>query len=218
MSWYSAFPLFLWCEHASPGPWILLRTFKILKLATHRDGVTHLQYFRFTYAFSVSHIYKLLNISILDIDGLMQDCSNPIAKALELLQFCTKPSISTWNLLETLWLDNLYMLLACKVGSDHVDSNFVFLWINFISCVYFPWVKHETALDNSSFHSPVSLGACKHNIHKLLLTRTGICIHILSCDLSLSPTGWCLLPTDLVAMDTLLNLLGETNDNDPVFC
>ena len=26
-------------------------------------------------------------------DGLMQDCSNSIAKALELLQSCTKPSI-----------------------------------------------------------------------------------------------------------------------------
>ena len=27
------------------------------------------------------------------IDGLVQDCSNSIAKALELLQSCTKPSI-----------------------------------------------------------------------------------------------------------------------------
>ena len=27
------------------------------------------------------------------IDGLVQDCSNSIAYALELLQFCTKPSI-----------------------------------------------------------------------------------------------------------------------------
>ena len=28
-----------------------------------------------------------------DIDGLVQDCSNSIANALELLQSCTKPSI-----------------------------------------------------------------------------------------------------------------------------
>ena len=27
------------------------------------------------------------------LDGLVQDCSNSIAKALELLQSCTKPSI-----------------------------------------------------------------------------------------------------------------------------
>ena len=31
------------------------------------------------------------------IDGLVQDCSNSIADALELLQSCTKPSI--WTLL-----------------------------------------------------------------------------------------------------------------------
>ena len=30
-----------------------------------------------------------------DIDSLVQDCSNSIANALELLQFCTKPSISS---------------------------------------------------------------------------------------------------------------------------
>ena len=28
----------------------------------------------------------------IQIDGLMQDCSNSIANALELLQSCTKPS------------------------------------------------------------------------------------------------------------------------------
>ena len=32
------------------------------------------------------------------IDGLVQDCSNSIANALELLQSCTKPSIWTWKL------------------------------------------------------------------------------------------------------------------------
>ena len=30
------------------------------------------------------------------IDGLVQNCSNPIANALGLLQSCTKPSISCW--------------------------------------------------------------------------------------------------------------------------
>ena len=30
-----------------------------------------------------------------NIDGLIQDCSNSIANALELLQSCTKPSISS---------------------------------------------------------------------------------------------------------------------------
>ena len=36
-------------------------------------------------SFALSHQY--------DIDGLVQDCSNSIANALELLQSCTKPSI-----------------------------------------------------------------------------------------------------------------------------
>ena len=31
------------------------------------------------------------------IDGLVQDCSNSIANALELLQSCAKPSISNMN-------------------------------------------------------------------------------------------------------------------------
>ena len=45
-----------------------------------------------------SHVCWKLNVStnwILrkPIDGLVQDCSNSIAKALELLQSCTKPSM-----------------------------------------------------------------------------------------------------------------------------
>ena len=32
-------------------------------------------------------------LALFDIDGLVQDCSNSIANALELLQSCTKPSI-----------------------------------------------------------------------------------------------------------------------------
>ena len=42
--------------------------------------------------------YQCLKIALINmilyIDGLAQDCSNSIANALELLQSCTKPSIS----------------------------------------------------------------------------------------------------------------------------
>ena len=38
-------------------------------------------------------MWLLLNVSDYDIDVLVQDCSNSIANALELLQSCTKPSI-----------------------------------------------------------------------------------------------------------------------------
>ena len=45
-----------------------------------------------------------LNMLTAQIDGLVQDCSNSIANALELLQSCTKPSkytpcISTFHLI-----------------------------------------------------------------------------------------------------------------------
>ena len=44
---------------------------------------------------STSHYSKQFYYITMDyIDGLVQDCSNSIANALELLQSCTKPSIS----------------------------------------------------------------------------------------------------------------------------
>ena len=41
------------------------------------------------------------------IDGWVQDCSNPVANTLELLQYCTKPSI--W------YMCNMLSKLAYKV-------------------------------------------------------------------------------------------------------
>ena len=38
-------------------------------------------------------VWSKRNYSMHDIDGLVQDCSNSIADALELLQSCTKPSL-----------------------------------------------------------------------------------------------------------------------------
>ena len=48
----------------------------------------------------------------LDIDGLVQDCSNSIANALELLQSCTKPSI--------------YPITSRSMASEAVDSDIPF--------------------------------------------------------------------------------------------
>ena len=55
------------------------------------------------------------------IDGFVQDCSNSIADALELLQSCTKPSISTntftdvyWCILTSLALDGLINLICLR--------------------------------------------------------------------------------------------------------
>ena len=38
-----------------------------------------------------------LLLEFIHIDGLVQDCSNSIANAVELLQLCTKPPISCSN-------------------------------------------------------------------------------------------------------------------------
>ena len=40
---------------------------------------------------------EMLKISILHIDSLVQDCSNSSVLAMELLQFCTKPSYKFKN-------------------------------------------------------------------------------------------------------------------------
>ena len=43
-------------------------------------------------------------------DGLVQDCSNSIANALELLQFCTKPSIWYSHSVFHMWLQEKHDL------------------------------------------------------------------------------------------------------------
>ena len=43
-------------------------------------------------AYIVETTYKTVYDTILHTDGLVQDCSNSIANAMELLQSCTKPS------------------------------------------------------------------------------------------------------------------------------
>ena len=48
------------------------------------------------YKFRLRFHLKFVQINtvlLMHIDGLVQDCSNSIANALELLQSCTKPSI-----------------------------------------------------------------------------------------------------------------------------
>ena len=45
-----------------------------------------------------SVIGRIYHTTEVDIDGLMQDCSNSIANALELMQSCTKPLIYSWSI------------------------------------------------------------------------------------------------------------------------
>ena len=54
----------------------------------------------------------------LDINGLVQDCSNSIANALELLQSCTKPLISSQRM-TTLYIDQVIL--------GHIEPEFLLL-------------------------------------------------------------------------------------------
>ena len=64
------------------------------------------------------------------IDGLVQDCRNSIANALELLQSCTKPSKYTvemkWGV-RVYWLTDrslLHILMALVIsGGDDIDPS-----------------------------------------------------------------------------------------------
>ena len=57
-----------------------------------------------------NHVYKNTKYPHVNIDGLVQDCSNSIANALELLQSCTKPLICIGQTLEVLDIFNHVML------------------------------------------------------------------------------------------------------------
>ena len=54
------------------------------------------------------------------IDGLVQDCSNSIANALELLQACTKPSICCYK-----YIDWSIIEVMCQI--TRLNSNLVFV-------------------------------------------------------------------------------------------
>ena len=71
----------------------------------------------------------------------MQDCSNSIANALELLQSCTKPSISYLN------SDPSY--LATKVIIQTSERSSLMLWLLVIQAI----VKHNTESNiGTAFH------------------------------------------------------------------
>ena len=54
------------------------------------------------------------NDSNIHVDGLAQDCSNPIANALELLQACAKPSSSCTAKSLHIWRDTLHLCTASR--------------------------------------------------------------------------------------------------------
>ena len=69
--------------------------------------------------------YGQITATVLYIDGLVQDCSNSSALAMELLQSCTKPSICAWleiKLLQPLHVHNYVMLDILVCGRLYIHE------------------------------------------------------------------------------------------------
>ena len=74
-----------------------------------------------------------------NIDGLVQDRSNSIANAMELLQSCTKPSIqpdsvlwrwandNTTELTDMVWLGSNEICTTMTIATRQVSNNVLFL-------------------------------------------------------------------------------------------
>ena len=63
-------------------------------LPNYKVNILNLYYVTVVKLWTQLHKYSLIGkILHLGIDGLVQDCSNSIANALELLQSCIKPSV-----------------------------------------------------------------------------------------------------------------------------
>ena len=70
------------------------------------------------------------------IAGLVQDCSNPIALAMELLQSCTKPCIlmfmpnRVWE--QYMWHTAILAMISTKCTV--INTNMVHAWVHFVTC------------------------------------------------------------------------------------
>ena len=91
---------------------------------------------------SASAIYMMLLFVLIvmpmfmvDVSGLVQDCSNSIANALELLQSCTKPSIYTMSMSSV--MDQWWWARATYKWHDR-------LWHPVKNRFILPWTSHQT--------------------------------------------------------------------------
>ena len=82
-----------------------------------------------------------------NIDGLVQDCSNCSALAMELLQYCTKPSTRNF-------IHMAYMCIYCQVAEIHRDVTLP----GGINCIY----VHNTPDIHSQMgiYMEISLSTC----------------------------------------------------------
>ena len=87
-------------------------------------------------------------LSVEHIDGLVQDCSNSSALAMELLQSCTKPSVWNQSVRTIVWRAMIYtnhMIMLKKYTASllimyiwmFVLHNAIYIWM--IMQKYFQW-------------------------------------------------------------------------------
>ena len=77
------------------------------------------------------------------VDGLAQDCSNTSASAMELLQFCVKPSICLRRIYIKRWW-RIHMI--CKYIKNVLNKNTCKYIITFSKSRYMSHVKHKATV------------------------------------------------------------------------
>ena len=115
---------------------------------------------------------RVTKYSYFDIDGLVQDCSNSKANALELLQSCTQPLIS-WSICEANWsrginrcaeggwarcFINIFMIFSCDQAA---------IWLVHSVC---PSVRLSVCLFVCPPVTPFS--PCSH--HRIIMKFSGV--------------------------------------------
>ena len=105
------------------------------------------------------------------VDGLVQDCSNSIANALELLQSCTKPSM--WFLMCVCWsVRDLTWLCICSVWwmlwsvNCRQRQSPAWLWHpNYIQLILMSWVMSEWETVCSTSHPTEDTDKCSRHLN-----------------------------------------------------
>ena len=117
-----------WCICTSPGLYIFNRTMRFFRLFSKALEIGWPDFGYIRWLIHSNECYKvkyLFNGSKTYIDGLVQDCSNPIANKLDLLQSYSKPSVYEYLafcLFLDIWVDsrnmaNMYIYWFGTTGS-----------------------------------------------------------------------------------------------------
>ena len=85
------------------------------------------------------------------MDGLVQDCSNSSALAMELLQFCTKPSLPIWHQSHILKTQQISVNGGFYKPGGLYQQWFPLSWLNCPLDITKNWLRSGTCEDNNDF-------------------------------------------------------------------